>query len=404
MQIVKLTVVRSPPYLISMPSKAFIRPAEATDYAAIQNLLQRAVWPVRSEAGWRWAFKQSPSRQWLDQQLPSPSQIGWVIEDKGEIAGYLGNLPQRFWANNRWVSTATCTSYFVQDQVRSLSTNLMRAFFLQAGIEAAFSTTANDYSAAVYDLFKAQEMPDSGFRQTNLWMGNDRELFLHLLRKRGIPGAPICASLFGTVSRGFRQLTGWATPPKTIFDGEISLTSLEQIDETYDHFWDTIRAQPGAWLDRSAAAIRWQLSDPDNQGNLFLFSAKSQGKLLGYAIMLGYTRKANLMPRAYVLDFVVPNQADPAISAALLQALVKHAQSLKLVAIEAQCFSAENPLVRNRFGTHRRPILTGRHFIKFLNKALPEELGPNAVWPMGGLDGDFWFGLTGFNLPPAEQA
>lgn len=374
-----------------------VRPARPDDHAEIQRLMRQAHWPVRSRAGWDWAFQDNPARHALAETLGEEPAIGWVIETDHGLAGYLGNIPQRYWHAGRWLSTATCTSYYVREDQRALSVNLMRAYFLQPGIVAAYTTTANEHSAGVYRLYKAREMADPGYGLTQFWVADDRVLLGSLLTRRGLPGARLLAGLTAPLCALGRRLTGAGCVPRQRFEGEVRQETPTDIGPDHQRFWELLAARPGIWLDRRPDSLRWRLADPDNREHLFQFAARDRQGLAGYALGIRYTRKAGLLPRAYLLDLELRPDAPPDTAAALLRAVIRHAARLGLAEVEAQGFSAAHPLLTLPLGGYRRPVSRGGgHYLRYLDRGLARALGDDAPWRMTGVDGDFWYGLTGF--------
>ncbi|MFZ2988810.1 hypothetical protein, partial [Ideonella sp.] len=127
-----------------------LRAAQPYDHAAVQALLKGHGWPVRSRAGWDWAFSHNPAR------LATAAPLGWVLVQGDSLVGYLGNLPQTFSWRGETVRGATCTSYLVLPEHRSHSLGLMRAFFSQPEVQLFYTSKANGYSGPVYKLFKAK--------------------------------------------------------------------------------------------------------------------------------------------------------------------------------------------------------------------------------------------------------
>ncbi|RCS57019.1 hypothetical protein [Parvibium lacunae] len=421
-----------------MADKATIRPVAWADYPAIQALLRQARWPQRSLAGWDWVWQQNPARQALLAQHEATESdtvtapLGWVIVNEGDgdkpIVGYLGNIQQQFYLHDPtpgptnatgWHTLATCTSYYVDPAWRAKSIGLMRPFFLQKGISAAFSTTANAHSATVYELYKAQALHDPGYRQTVLWLGDETRLCRKGLRKSLLPllGAtllercrPLIAQIakpLGYALRLLRPLLG-ATPPRLAYGGDVKLCAITEVDSRFDSLWQKMIARPGLWLDRRAATWRWRLQDPDQQGQLALYAAiNQQNQLDGYLVLARYTCKTNLQPRAYLLDFVLdptlPTNMGAATSAALLHAAVADCRQHSLVVLEAQRFSHASDLFRYPHGGYLRSMAqthTSSHYLRLLKPAGNATTGLQAAtshgWSITAIEGDFWYGLTAF--------
>ena len=72
-----------------MASHHILRPATLADIAPVARLLREVAFKPRSEAGWRWLFRDNPALR----DRHSPPEMGWVLEGSaGAIDGYVGNV------------------------------------------------------------------------------------------------------------------------------------------------------------------------------------------------------------------------------------------------------------------------------------------------------------------------
>lgn len=373
---------------MSAVSRVELRPLTEGDHAAVQALMHRTGWPQRSQAGWLWALRDNPARLALGADTP----LGWVLSDGSRLLGYLGNLPQQYVCDGQWLMGATCTSYVVLPEARAHSASLMRALFSQKGVDLAYTTTANEHSGPVYQLYKAQTLNDPGLQETRVWVGDLGATARQALNKLHLgwmkPCVPWLTPAMSWVQRGL----GLASPPPPTFKGEVRPTDPAAIDARFDQLWLQLQAQPGLWLDRRAATLRWRLSDPDQPG-LSLLAAQDAHGLAGWIISTRYQGDPGLAGRRYVLDLAWRPDCPEAVGA-LLQAVCAQARDEGLALVEAFRFAGPLGAALASQGGHVRPVPGASHWVRHLARRPDYPVKADTPWALGGMDGDFWFGLV----------
>lgn len=368
-----------------------IRAVRSEDHLAVQALLEGNGWPARSRAGWDWAFEQNPARLELGDDTP----LDWVLERDGEIGGYLANVPQAYHSGGRRRVVASCAWYYVREGWRSQSVNLMRTFFLQRGVKMIFSTTANEEGSAIYRLFKAQAWPDPKVNESMIWVLDDRAFAASILhRKQLVLPRPLMAGL-GLGVKVLRTATGRGKVPGRRYGGSVRRLEAGAIGSEFDRLWERLSARPGWWLDRSAATLRWRMSDPDAQRDLMLLAAyDAAGELEGYVLTAAIWSPlgGGGDPRARVLDIVLEPSARAA-AAALMRGVCDWARGQGLPWVEARHFTGRAAEVLAAAGPLRR---THGHtvWVKFMDPELGAELADPACWSLTGIDGDEWLAVA----------
>lgn len=374
---------------MSAASRAELRPLTEGDHAAVQALMLAAGWPQRSLAGWLWALRDNPARQALGADTP----LGWgLFGDNGQLQGYLGNLPQQYMCDGQWLMGATCTSYVVLPQARAHSAGLMRSLFSQKGLDLVYTTTANEHSGPVYQLYKARALDNPGLRETHVWVGDMGATARKALDKLHLGWMKPCVPWLAPAMSRMHQWLGRACPPPSAFVGRVNAVGLQDIDEDFDRLWLQVQAQPGLWLDRRAATLRWRLSDPDQPG-LSLLAAQDAHGLAGWIISTRYQGDPGLAGRRYVLDLAWRPDS-PETVGALLQAVCAQARGEGLALVEAFRFAGPLGAALASQGGHVRPVPGVSHWVRHLARRPDYPVKADTPWALGGMDGDFWFGLV----------
>lgn len=348
----------------------------------------QAGWPVRSRAGWLWALRDNPARLALSPHAP----LGWALCDGQRLVGYLGNLPQQYRCQGQELMGVTCTSYIVLPEARAHSASLMRALFTQIGVDLVYTTTANQHSGPVYQLYKARGLDDLGLHETRVWVGDIRATAYKALDKLHLGWMKPCVPRLAPVLRLAHQWSGLARPPSSGFVGQVHAVAPPDIGDPFDQLWQQMQDQPGLWLDRRAATLRWRLSDPDQPG-LSLLAAQDANGLAGWIISTRYQGDPSLAGRRYVLDLAWRPGCPEAVGA-LLQAVCDQACAEGLALVEAFRFAGPLGTALAQQGGHVRKVPGASHWVRHLARRSDYPVKADTPWALGGMDGDFWFGLV----------
>lgn len=362
-----------------------LRPAAEADAAPVAVLLKEAGFKVRSAAGWRWLFVDNPAHR---RQQPAPAQ-GWVLEDaSGALHGYLGNILLDYVDDGVPLSAATCTSYYVRPDARAESVRLMRAFFQQKGVSLFLSTTANPASDPIYRMFKAEVPVDESFSEGLVWIAADRAAIRGLLDRRGMDrlSAAALSALAAPLVRSVRRLTGFARVPAHREAAEVEVLSPAQIDGRFDALWEQLSRQPGLQVVRSAAALRWYLSDPDAPEATVLALSDDAG-LRGYAAVARHQPPGAAAPELRLLDLVVRPGEEAAIPPLLRRAAQLGRAAGAGFLYAAPCGAALSAQLLALW-PHRHAHAHAAHFLRAKKRAETARYTGPGVWRATGLDGD----------------
>ena len=351
-----------------------IRPIDANDHGAINALHRFVGWPERSEAGWAW-LAGNPAR------LETDAPAGWLLEAAdGEPCGFTGNFVQRFHHGDRIHHGVTGFSIIVTPRARGSSRKLLTAFNAQPGMFAAYTFNANPTSAPLYkrhgmvawppgthDLKLSWRVDALACAKGRVWREIDRR-------------APRL-----TQARHERMLNGRLHEPESLDlpAGVALLTDLQDRSRFAD-FWEALKGEGRLIADRSPAALRWRLADPDLTLRPLLL-AYNRGKAIGgYAMAMMSKGNPIEPPMLEIIDLVALQDAPEAIPA-LMQALLQNARSLGAAKLRIQTVSPE---MLRRLGSlvdnARREGGWGHCHVKFG----PDAPGA-AIWSPTPFDGDY---------------
>lgn len=366
-------------------SRHTLRPATLADVEPVAVLLREVAFKPRSEAGWRWLFRDNPA---VRRQDPAP-EMGWVLERDGEINGYVGNVHLDYVLDGEPLRVATDNSYYVRPAARAESARLMSAFFRQPGVDLFLNTTANEASGAVYVLFKASVPDDASFSEGLLWVADDRIALRDAIAKHGIakPFADGLAALGAPFSKMVRAVARFATPPPETAAAPVLKLRPDELDARFDRLWERTAAAPGLKVRRDARALRWYLSDPDVGGNPTVFATADDKGLTGYAAVAQHRPPGTVTTQLRILDFVLRPSVER-VALTLLARVLAHAREVKagVVYCPPSGPALWRELKRLRPYIHRHTATS--HLLRAARGVETAELARPGVWQATPLDGD----------------
>lgn len=294
-----------------------LRAISEDDHRAI-NALHRAVgWPRRSEAGWRWLWN-NPAR------IESGAVAGWLIEaEDGTPVGFTGNFVQRFHRGDETLHGATGFSIIVRPQARGQSRSILRAFTQQTGLFALYTFNANPTSSPLYKRHAMTAWPPT----------------THALKLSWRVDAIACAGgkLWREIDRRAPRLIASGrehlmntrlTAPATL-DLPETVTLLNDLGDQSDlaDFWSALRAERRLIADRSPAALRWRLADPDLTLRPLMLAYRRGGAITGYAMAMVCKNNPIDPPVLEIIDLVALRD-EPAAVEVLAETLLANAHRL----------------------------------------------------------------------------
>lgn len=365
-----------------------IRELTEADYPAVQALHRSVGWPPRSLAGWRW-LAADPARH----DISAPA--GWIVDGPdGEPAACLGNLIQRFTLSDRTLYGATGFSIIVSPTARGASRNLLHAFLGQRNVFVAYTLNANARSQPLYARYGMQAWPAATHATRLSWPVDRPVLAAGRLLRTLVQTAPGLAPHLG--ERLMNDRLGQAIR-LNLSNGVAVLDDLRD-QSRYAEFWQALKAGGRLLADRSPAALRRRLEDPDLTTPPLLLAFNRGRDITGYAMAM--MAKANIV-EAPVLEIVDLEtlQDDAEAMPALMQALHDAARAMGAAKVRLQTVS---PRMLARLGgwakSARREGGWGHCHVQFA----PDAPDP-ALWSPTPYDGDYGVCLRPLPLSPASR-
>ena len=322
--------------------------------------------------------------------------LGWVLEENNKIVGYIGNIPLRYYINERLIKVACGHGYVVDPEARSHSLKLLASFFTQKHADLLILTTANESSAKIYKMCGAIPLPDNSFKETLTWINQcSGSLKSVLLKKKLFPrfSLSIVAMFLAPPLSIWLHFRGHGHNKRTTnsFEGQIKSIPINGINGQFDQLWENRKKElPNTLLsERSAEIIRWHydLSEVREDNSVIVLQAMENKELLGYLVLNRVDAKDIELKRFRITDLFV-SMDNKNIIDALLKKAFHLAKLEKVHLIETIGFPvwvrkrllSTRPLSR----THSAPL-----FWYYTNdKTLAKELSHSEAWYATPFDGD----------------
>lgn len=291
----------------------FVRPFRFDDLPAVAALHRGVGWPMRSEAGWRWAAS-APGQSDIGPPL------GWVLADGDDRPrAFLGNMVRRFRRGDHVLYGATGHSIIVPPEARGGSRVLIDAFMAQPGLFARYTFNANARSAPLYVRHGLSPWPVRTAGVKLSWIVDP----VACVAAKGLRWAVTRSPLL-TRHIGERLLSARLDRPAPVAwpDGVAPLTDFGDASD-YAAFWTRLAGEGRLLADRSPEVLRWLFADPDAPRPPLALGFRRDGRLTGFALALLAKGDIVQVPTLEILDLQAldgENDAVPALARALIAA------------------------------------------------------------------------------------
>jgi len=367
--------------------KIQIREALFSDFKAVGELKKRnGLFRGCEESKWFFLLHENPVFQSV-----KAWQIGWVLEKNGCVVGYLGNIPLRYWYQGEPLLVAAAEGFTVDPECRGHSLKLIAAFFSQKTPDLLLNTSANQATAEVFKMARAEPVPYPDYDVAPFWVTSGAGFLSATFKHLGAPGilARLAGVLIQPVLSIVLKLRGHG-PSNYEWLGDLAVIKASEISSEFDEFWQRRQIElPQTLLsDRSSVLLRWHFG---HSGALArkaqVLVARKNGFLAGYMVLTREDSPAIGLKRYLVADFFVAGDA-PEVIDALLALAYTTASKDGIHTVEWIGFPEG---IRSRFmatGPLMRKMPSWQFWYKVVRfKNLPKLKCPEA-WYASSFDGD----------------
>ena len=332
------------------------------------------------------------SRLWIDNPAlriegPSPAR-GWVLEDKGRMVGFFGNIPLLYDYGGRPIVIADASQWGVEKGYRGETPRLAKAYFTQKNAAVLLVTTGIKPTGRIFARYGGFPVPQPGCDQVLLWVLDPRGFLKAGLMKKGINQGVASAVAFTSapIARAAMALSGHH--PSGIA-GNIDQISVDQIADEFDGLWQRKRDEVDRLLaSRTSESLRWHFGTESMLQRTRLLVSRGPEGLAGYATIMREDALDIGLKRLKIIDLFVAGNDEAVIDNLLAAAFeAAHADGchvLELIGLP----SALRHHIISRHHPRTRQVATWPAFYKAMRDDLDAPLQDEKSWYVTAYDGD----------------
>lgn len=338
----------------------------------------------------RHGLESKPYEEWVHLWRCNPAYgpkrwpIGWVLENRGDIVGYVGNIPLLYELDGAPLIAAATRAWVVDHAYRNYSVPLLQHYFTQQHVDIYLGTSTNSQSAPILGIFNSVPVPVGAWNESAFWVTDKLDFASSFLKMKGVPlGRYLSYGLSGALFL------------REVLDGrgawsDEGVTSLDQFDDRFDAFWETLRREkPHSLLAvRTQQILDWHFKYAILKGHLWVFAVIKDSKLAAYSVFCRQDSPKFGLRRVRLIDFQTLG-GENALLLPMLQAAHTRCQRQGIHMLE---FIGVGPELKGMVASvkpYKRRLPSWLYYYKPKDDCLGSQLANPANWNPSGFDGDF---------------
>lgn len=366
-------------------SCAKLREAQFSDFPAVNDLkAQMGLSPDNLE-NWYRLWKSNPALRFCRQPLP----IGWVMEAKGRIVGYLGNIALLYHFEGTTLIATVATAFAVEPAYRPSSVALMVSFYQQKGVDLFLNTTAIPAVGEIAMALGAHKLPQPDYDTVLFWVLKPYRFGTAVMKQFGIrPALAELGGIAGAVAVTGDSLVRRRHPRVSARNHAISEIALQKAGDEFDDLWRRKVSEPGRLLtDRRPETLRWHFAIPGSVRLNHILCCRANGRLLGYVVLRTQNDTRSGLQTSNVADLLVEGD-DPEVTGELLLAAFEKAKELRSHVFEVLGFPDFVRRICSAWRPYSRTFPECPFYYRTRDRTLHEKLNRADPWYAGPYDGD----------------
>lgn len=363
-------------------SRPKIREATFEDYGQVSALQLRNGLTTKAYADWSALWNGNPAYE----QSGLRSPIGWVLEtSRGQLGGFVGNLPLAYHFKGRCLLAATAYSWSVDPQYRGHSVALLDRFLRQKDVDLFVCATINAAAETVYRALGFSRVPVGTWDRAAFWITGYRGFARCILQAAPIHLPQVLANPLAAVLYARDTLLGRLTNGD--LGCEIKLCS--GFDSRFDDFWESLKRENVNRLlaVRTRETLEWHFRCSLNQGRTWILAVSKRGRLVAYAIFDRQDHSTLPLKRLRFADFQALRGFEPALGP-VLEWMLRHCRDTGIhVAENVGCWLERLP-VPGFYAPYHRQMKSWMFYYRASEPALSHCLQDPTVWTPSSFDGD----------------
>lgn len=378
-------ISKSDATLPSAATAAKVREAVFSDFEAVADLKQRFGLGADSVENWDRLWRQNPAL-W---HAPCQRPIGWVLEAKGKVVGYIGNISLLCRYGDRTLSAVTAHGLVVEPCYRGVSFSLNAAFFRQKAVDLYVCTTTIPAVGKMSRALKADPLPQSDYWTVLFWVLQPSAFANAVVKKLAIK-SPLSRLVGGLGSvaiaadRSFRR----RQPKQSSANLRVTEISVGEMGDEFQDLWtDKVSEKTRLLTDRSLATLRWHYEIPGDRGATRVMCCSKNRRLVGYAIVRNEQPDENGLRKSILADLLASGD-EPSVVEALLTAAYNQAGRAGSHILEVTGFPERIRRVFGQSRPYQRKFPACPYYYKAADPELHKALSDEASWYACPFDGD----------------
>jgi hypothetical protein len=361
-----------------------LREAQFDDFANVDDMNRRLGQGADSLENWRRLWRDNPALQ-----SGRASRIGWLLESRDVVVGFLGSIPlQCSFGGTNLAAAATCR-LAVEPAYRSSTPLLVTSFFRQKDVDLFLNTTATPAAGKIVAALRAIPVPQSDYGKVLFWVLRPRKFISGVLRKTGIrPGLAALGGSAGALALASDTVIRRRTPRGDAGKYSVKVINLNELGAEFEYFWEEQEKIPALlFAKRSAEIMRWHFQPPGTKKIARVLACYASGRLCGYAVVRHEPPVEESVQRSVIADLMVGSD-DPAIVDTLLAAAYQSAKAAGSDVLEVMGFPKKIRTIMLKWRPYSRDYPACPYFYKTRDRQLQEKLSTADAWYACPFDGD----------------
>jgi hypothetical protein len=357
---------------------ALIDDEDYVNALCLRNNLQGEI----SSNSWNWI--------WLNNQFFSKDwPIGWILEDQGNIVGFIGNIPRGYSLKGNSYRASIARAFVVDKDYRKHSLKLISQFIQQKNTDVLIFSSANRLSSSIYKLIKANPLPQIDYERDLFWVVSPSKFLYSILRKR--LHSKTLSLIISNLLSPFLVLESLIKNRWGEIDSEhVRKFTPDSLPNDLDIFWNDLKLNnPNKFLSiRDKEALMWQFNNESaKKRESILFAHYQDSKLFGYMV-ISKLKSSDFGFNKIVINDVFVKDNEPIIILSLLKEVFLYAKKQETTLLQCIGFPVE---VRNALKIAKpfsRRYSYNRFWYYVINPELKEPLRKKSTWYASMFDGD----------------
>ncbi len=364
---------------------ARLREARFSDFPAVAELKRRWGLGADSVENWERLWHHNPALA----QVPRQRPIGWVLEARDGIVGYIGNISLLCRYGNRTLSAVTAQGLVVEPPYRGIGVSLNAAFFRQQAVDLYVCTTTVPAVGKISRALKSDPLPQSDYWTVLFWVLRPSPFAGAVMKRLAINSSfSRIGGVVGSLAIAADTKVRGRRPKKSTADLQVTDISIGEIGDEFDEVWlDKVKEKTQLLTDRSVATLRWHYEIPGDRGNTRVLRCSRNGRLLGYAMVRNEQPDENGLRKSILADLLAKKD-EPAVVEALLASAYNQAIRAGSHILEVMGFPESIRRVFAQSKPYQRQYPACPYYYKAADPIFHKTLSDIAAWYACPYDGD----------------